>query len=93
MPSERDQASENDVDVDIRRVCSLLESIAKKYPEGSPESIAIQDAACAYITVRQSKSLSDAYQSLKNGIGRELTDEMIATLRQRGIAPDSEADE
>lgn len=81
MPSERDQASENDVDVDIRRVCSLLESIA------------IQDAACAYITVRQTKSLSDAYQSLKNGIGRELTDEMIATLRQRGIAPDSEADE
>ena len=87
------ETTADDADVEIRRVCSLLESIAKQYPGDSPESLALQDAATAYILVHQRQSLSRAYQSLKAASGGELSEEMIATLRRRGIDPDEFEDD
>jgi len=81
-----------DADAEIRRVCSLLENIARQYPDGSPESDAIADAAHAFILVRQHKSLARAYRELRAAQNGELTDDMLAKLRSVGIDP-SELDD
>ena len=85
--SDPNDLTANETDVEIRRVCSLLERIAEQYPDGSPESVAIAEAAEAFILVRQHQSLARAHQRLKAVSNGELTDEMIAKLRQHGIEP------
>ena len=86
MPDSRDP-TDSETDAEIRRVCSLLESIAQQYPDGSPESVAIADAAQAFILVRQHHSLAKAYRQLKAAWNGDLTDEMLAKLREHGIDP------
>ncbi|MHB9081551.1 MAG: hypothetical protein ACYC3X_29115 [Pirellulaceae bacterium] len=77
----------DDPDVEINRVCSLLESISKQYANGSPEYLALADAALAFIAVNQHQALSQAYQRLKAAFDGELTDEIKARLRGLGIEP------
>ncbi|MCE5268078.1 MAG: hypothetical protein LLG00_09355 [Planctomycetaceae bacterium] len=72
----------------IRRVCSILESIACKYAPESNEALAVRDAASAYILVHQRESLRKAYEQLKAAEGGQLSDEMKAKLRRVGIDPD-----
>jgi hypothetical protein len=84
MPDSRDPTAD-ETDAEIRRVCSLLESVAEQYPDGSPESDAIADAAQAFLLVRQHKVLARAYRRLKAAHNGELDDEMIAKLRSVGI--------
>ena len=91
--NDSDEPTADDDDTEIRRVCSILESIAKQYTADSPEFLALQDAASAFVVVHQRKSLSRAYQNLKVAAGGELTDEMIATFRQFGIDPDELEDD
>lgn len=76
-----------EMDAEIRRVSSILETVAREYPDGSPESNAIADAAQAYIIVQQHKSLAMAYRRLKDGKNGELINEAIAKLRSVGINP------
>jgi hypothetical protein len=85
MTSDSHDPNANETDTEIRRVCSLLESIAQQYPDGSPESVAIADVAEAFILVRQHQSLARAYQRLKVASNGELSDEMVAKLREQGI--------
>jgi hypothetical protein len=75
-------------DEEIRRVCSILESIAKNYPSDSDEALAIGDAAGAYILVQQRGALKKAYEQLLHASGGQLSDEMKAKLRRIGIEPD-----
>lgn len=86
MPDSPDSDA-NATDTEIRRVCSILEIVAKQYPDDSPESAAIADAAQAFILVRQHESLSSAYRKLKSAHNGELSDEIIANLRSHGIDP------
>ena len=86
MPHSSDSDA-NETDTEIRRVCSILERVAKRYPDDSPESTAIADAAQAFILVRQHESLARAYRKLKAAHNGELSDEMIAKLHSHGIDP------
>jgi hypothetical protein len=58
MSTDDDSESRFDaVDHEIRRVCSILESIAERYAAESDEALAIRDAALAYSVVQQRDSL------------------------------------
>lgn len=76
-------------DQDIRRVCSILESIANRYPIDSEEAAAIKDAALAYIVVQQRTALKTQYCRLRLACGGELSEEAKARLRKVGIDPDA----
>jgi hypothetical protein len=76
-------------DEEIRRVCSILESIAKNYPADSDEAVAVRDAASAYIPVQQHQALTKRYRQLVLAAGGQLTDEMKHDLRRHGIEPDN----
>jgi len=91
--SNTNEPTADGYEVETLRVCALLESIAANYPENSPESHALQDAANAYILVQQRQSLQHAFQKLKAARNGQLTDEMITDLRQHGIDPDELEDE
>ena len=78
----------SDTDQDVRRVCVILESIAKNYPSDSDEALAIRDAAAAYIAVRQYEGLKNAYRRLVLASGGQLSEEMKAKLRRHGIEPE-----
>jgi hypothetical protein len=75
-------------DAEIRRVCSILESISKAYHADSDEAKALKDAALAYIVVHQHDALKKKYQHFRLAVGGDLTDEMKADLRRHGIEPD-----
>jgi hypothetical protein len=75
-------------ETEMRRVCTILETIAKAFPEDSNEANAIRDAALAYTVVYQHETLKKRYESLRLAFGGELTDEMRADLRRHGIEPD-----
>ncbi len=85
--------STNDTDEEIRRVCSILESIANNYPPESDEHLAIRDAACAYSVVQQHKAVKKVYQQLILACRGQLPEETKARLRQHGIEPDDFDDE
>ena len=78
----------HDADEEIRRVCSILESIANKHTPESAEYLAIRDAAYAYVLVQQHKVLKKAHQQLLLAAGGQLSEKMKADLRQHGIEPD-----
>lgn len=78
----------NNTHAEIVRVCAILETVAANYPDGSPESAAIAEAAESLIIVRQYKALAKAHQRLKAACNGELSDELDAKLRSIGINPD-----
>lgn len=73
-----------EADLEIHRVCSVLESIASQYRPDSAEATALRDAALAYIAVRQHQALKRAYEKLKGVHQGELPAEMEAKLRELG---------
>jgi len=75
-------------DDEMERVCAILESIAKQYPPGSKESLAIRDAALAYAMVYRRREVKMAYDKLRGAFDGELTEELKADLRRHGIDPD-----
>ncbi|MFA6135649.1 MAG: hypothetical protein WC869_16695, partial [Phycisphaerae bacterium] len=87
--SANENTRENDAtDQEIRRVCAILESVAKNYTSGSDEATAIRDAALAYIVVHQREALKKAYSQLRRAFRGELSEDMKAQLRRHGIEPD-----
>ena len=81
-------SSTKETDAEIRRVCSILESVAGQYSATTPEYHAIKDAATAFIVVHQRQSLTAAFRKLKLALGGGLSPEMTEKLRSRGIDPD-----
>ncbi len=65
-------SSTEETDAEIRRVCSILESVASQYSPATPEYEAIKDAATALIVVHQRQSLTSAFRKLKLALGGEL---------------------
>lgn len=83
-PSNGDSSDESE----LRRVCTVLERIANDFAEGSDERLALRDAALAYTTVFQHKTIVRAYAKLRMALGGRMTDEMREKLRSRGIDAD-----
>jgi hypothetical protein len=79
--AETPELQPDDSDAEIDRVCSLLETISKQYADGSPEYRALEDAALAFMAVRQHQAASRAYQRLKAAFNGKLTEEAMARLR------------
>ena len=75
------------IDKEMRRVCSILESIGKNYAPDSDEATAIRDAALAYTVVQQRNALRKQYWRLRLAFGGQISEEMKANLRRHGIEP------
>ena len=82
-----------DDDEAMRRLCAILESVAKNYPADSEEAHAIRDAAAAYTVVRQQRTLKKRYQELVYLFDGQLTPQLEALLRAQGIDPDEFTDD
>ena len=76
------------LDKEMRRVCSILESIVKNYAPDSDEASAIRDAALAYTVVQQREALRKQYWRLRLAFGGQISEEMKVDLRRHGIEPD-----
>lgn len=85
--------SDNSSHEEMERVCSILESIAKNYPESSDESLAIRDATMAYVTVFRHQTLEKSYRNLVDIYNGELPEHLKEDLRSRGIEPDDFEDD
>ena len=83
----------DDLEADLQRVGAILESIAARFPPDSEEALAIRDAALAYSVVRMHRAMKASYEKLRNAFDGELTEEMKAKLRYRGIDPDELEDD
>ena len=81
-------ATHGAIDKEVRRVCSILESITKNYPADSDEATAIRDAALAYTVVQQQDALRKSYWRFRLAFGGHISEEMKADLRRHGIEPD-----
>jgi len=75
------------IDKEMRRVCSILESIGKNYAPDSDEATAIRDAELAYTVVQQRDALKKQYWRLRLAFGGQISEEMKADLRRHGIEP------
>jgi hypothetical protein len=71
----------------IRRVCSVLESVAEQYSPNSDEETAIRDAASAFIAVSLHDNLKWAYRKLLTASNGSLRPEVESDLRRHGIEP------
>jgi hypothetical protein len=71
-----------------RKVSSMLESIARRYPEGSEEYRAIEEAARAFVFLNEHKMLGAAYDKYRRAAGKPLTVAQQDALRSMGIEPD-----
>ena len=78
----------SELDIEIRRVCGILETIAKTFREDSEESKAIAEAAEAYIFMQLHHGLRTAYSTYRAAGLKGLTDDQKERLRALGINPD-----
>ncbi len=77
-----------EIEAEIHRVCSLLGSIARQYPNDSPEALAIRDAAFAFQQLQWHKGLLQSYRKLKAALNGEKDEEIRKKLIESGIDPD-----
>jgi hypothetical protein len=74
-----------EINPEFETVCSVLESVAKGFPEGSKEAKAVEDAAHAYIFLQLHLQLRRVYDEYRKTGSRGLTDEQEQHLRDMGI--------
>ncbi len=77
-----------EIAAEIHRVCSLLGTIARQYPNDSPESLAIRDAAFAFQQLQWHKGLLQSYRKSKAALNGEKDEETRKKLIESGIDPD-----
>ena len=75
------------MDNEIRTTCNILESIAKRYPQGSAEDLAIREAADAFIYLRQHEGLKKSYEAFLRSCKKPLPKDAKQTLKKAGINP------
>ena len=92
-PPPNDAADQNDPDFELRRDCSILESIALTYAEDSAERRALHRAAEAYLLVYQRRQLLVSFAKLLHAHNGTLPESVKADLRRRGLDPDALAAE
>ena len=86
-------ADPSDPDFELRRDCSILESIALSYAEDSIERRALHRAAEAYLLVYQRRQLLVSFAKLLHAHNGTLPESVKADLRRRGLDPDDLAAE
>lgn len=70
---------------EIKRVSSILESIARQYAQDSEEYHALEEAAHAFLFLVQHESLKASYKRYRMKIGKPLTKAHKAHLKSLGI--------
>jgi hypothetical protein len=73
-------------DAEIRRVCSILESVAKSFPRGSAQRKAIREAAEAYVFLQLHRNLKAAYDKFRRKCQTGLTVAQKQAIREMGIS-------
>jgi hypothetical protein len=74
-----------DINSEFETVCSVLESVAKSFPEGSKEAKAIEEAAHAYIFVQLHLQLRRSYEAYRRAQLSGLTNHEEQHLRDMGV--------
>ena len=72
--------------IEYERIATILEGIAKDYPDDSDESQAIKSAALALFYVR-SENIKAKFEKFLEDFEEELTDSQIAHLKNMGLSP------
>ncbi len=91
--SDPPKSTSFEIEAEIHRVCSLLGKIAEQYPNDSPESLALRDAAFAFQQLQWHKGLLNSYRKLKAGLNGELDEDLKNKLIEYGIDPDELVEE
>ena len=75
------------IDKEIRRVCGILERVAKCYPEASEEYEAIEKAALSYAFSQQHGMLKDLYDSIedKERFSKKLSPKQKEVMKRAGV--------
>jgi hypothetical protein len=74
------------MDREIRATCKVLESVAKNYPRGSAERVAIREAADAFIYLRLHEGLKQSYEAFRRSCTKPLTKAQQQVLKRSGIS-------
>lgn len=87
MPKSRTKISDAEaMDREIRATCKVLESVAKSYPRGSAERIAIREAADAFIYLRLHEGLRQSYEAFRRSCTKPLTKAQQQVLKRAGVS-------
>ncbi len=73
------------MDRDIRATCKVLEAVAKRYPRGSAERLAIREAADAFIYLRLHEGLKQSYEAFRRSCTKPLTKAQQQVLKRAGV--------
>ena len=86
MPKSRKSISDAEtMDSEIRATCKILESVAKVYPRGSAERMAIREAADAFIYLRLHEGLKKSYEAFQQSCTKPLTKAQQQVLKRAGV--------
>ena len=77
-----------DLNTEFEIVCTVLESVAKTYPEDSEEAKAVKEAAYAYVFLQLHSKLRRSYEAFRQTCVKGLTNEQKQNLRDMGIDPE-----
>jgi len=82
------KSTSREIEAEIHRVCFLLRKISQQYPNDSPESLALHDAALAFQQLQWHKGLLQSYLKSKAALNGEKDEEIREKLIEYGIDPD-----
>jgi len=86
MPkSQKSVPDAETMDREIRATCKILESIAKSYPRGSAERVAVREATDAFIYVRLHEGLKQSYERFRHSCTKPLSKAQEQILKRAGI--------
>lgn len=73
------------MDNEIRATCKILESVARRYPRGSTERMAVREAADAFIYLRLHEGLKKSYEAFQQSCKKPLTKAQQQVLVRAGV--------
>lgn len=77
----------NYTEADIEKICSILQTISKQYPDDSNEAHALKNAAQAFTFLVQHSTLKSAFEKYQDASKRPLNPAEIDHLKSMGIKP------
>jgi len=73
------------MDEEVRATCKVLDSIAKTFPRGSAERVAIREAADAFVYLRLHEVLKRSYATFRANCTKPLTKAQKQVMKRSGV--------
>ncbi len=74
------------MDKEVRATCKILDAVAKTFPRGSAERIAIREAADAFVYLRLHELLKKSYATFRASCPKPLTKTQVRVMKRAGVA-------